>query len=151
MGNPPKQPVKKRIEYPRKCAIKFCRKSVRAVEKSDKCSRHRAAQWKQNSPLKYHYGKLRNRAKERGHQFTLSFLKYEALCIQAGWITDHRGKTGEAYSINRKDSTRGYHDDNVEILTMSQNRRQHYVDMRLSESDNAGDGQLALPEGDNPF
>ncbi len=157
----PKERTKKGIEYPRKCCVKFCRNKVQKTEKSDKCAKHRAAAWKEKHPLKYHFNKLRNRAKERGHAFTLSFAKYEFICIEAGWVQENRGKTGNAYSIDRVRSAEGYHDDNVQVMTLSENCRKRYVERLagLSDSDKpdtdddaSGETQMDFQEGgDVPF
>jgi hypothetical protein len=135
----PKERKKKCKEFPCKCFVKHCRRIVKKRDKSNKCSKHRAAAWKEKHPLKYHFNKLRNRARERGHAFTLSFEKYESICLYAGWVTENRGKTGKAYSIDRKRDGEGYHDDNVQVLTLSENCRKRYVDRLngLSDSDKA--------------
>jgi hypothetical protein len=110
--------------YPRKCATKFCRKRVQKTEKSPICSRCRARRWKKRYPLRYSFNKLRNRARERGHAFSLTFEEYEEFAISSGYAA-RKGKTAESFSIDRIDSTQGYYRDNIRCLTLSENSSYH--------------------------
>lgn len=150
---------KKAKVYPCKCSVKFCRRRVQKADHSDKCPRHRAEAFKAAHPLNYHFNKLKYRAIERGHEFKLTFTKYESVCVEAGWVTEHRGKTKFSLSIDRVRHTEGYHDGNVEVMTLSENSRKGYVERlnALSDSDKADtrDGvhqdQPELGEVEEPF
>jgi len=115
---------RKAKSYPRKCAVKFCRRKVHKSEKSPICSRHRARRWKERYPLRYSFNKLRNRARERGHEFLLTFKHYEKFALESGYA-EGKGKTAESFSINRIDENRGYSVDNIECITLSENSSHH--------------------------
>ncbi len=77
-------------------------------------------------PLKYAFKNLRNRAKERGHDFHLTFQQYEQLAINTGYA-QWRGKDGESFSLDRADRRKGYTIDNVRVITLAANSRKQYL------------------------
>jgi cytochrome c oxidase assembly protein Cox11 len=109
----------------KKCCVKYCRHRVRSSEKSNKCAKHRSAAFKEKFPLKYYFNILKQTAKRRGLAFTLVYLDYECLCKKTGYDVN-RGKTKDSLSIDRVNNKRGYHLDNVQIITLSANSsKQH--------------------------
>jgi hypothetical protein len=84
-----------------KCRTKFCRGGTFKQHHSPYCSKCRSRRFKERHPLKYSFGKLRARAKERGHAFTLTFADYEAFAKQTGYA-ELKGKTKHSLSINRR-------------------------------------------------
>lgn len=108
----------------KKCCVKYCRRHVLPTEKSPMCSRHRRIAWKSKNPLRYFYGKLRNRAKERGIEFSLTFSEYCEFARRTGYDQIvNRGKTATSLTINRKLTEYGYHAWNIESCTLSENAR----------------------------
>jgi hypothetical protein len=88
------------------------------------CSRHRNAAWKAKNPLRYFFGKLRNRAKERGKELTLTFEQYCEFARETGYDQIvNRGKTATSLSIHRKINTEGYHAWNIQCVSISMNAR----------------------------
>jgi hypothetical protein len=116
-----------RSTFPKKCCTKYCRNIVQLSEKSPKCGKCRARQWRENHPLSYAFAKLRNRAKERGHDFKLTREQFEKFAHDTGYRI-MSGKKAHCFSINRKDSTKGYTLDNIECLTLSENSRAAFAD-----------------------
>ena len=74
--------------------------------------------------MHYSFNKLRNRAKERGHAFHLTYEQYEQFALSSGYA-ERKGKTAESFSINRIDPERGYEVDNIECITLSENSSCH--------------------------
>lgn len=108
----------------KRCIIKFCRRRVGLPEKSNKCSKHRREAWKSKNPLRYYFGKLRNRAKERGREFTLTFQEYCKFAMETGYSElVNRGKTSTSLSIHRKIDSEGYHMWNIQCVTLQMNSR----------------------------
>lgn len=108
-----------------KCRTKRCRGRTSKSQHSPYCPACRAHRWKLRSPVGYHYNKLKFRAKERGHTFTLTRAKFEQL-----WLTglrENHGKTKFSLTIDRIRNHEGYHDDNVQLLTLSENARKRFV------------------------
>jgi hypothetical protein len=89
----------------------------------------RKCQWRQlkeRDPLRYSFYHLKNRAKQRGHEFSLTFDQYKDFALKTGYF-ERKGKTAESLSINRIDNSRGYHADNIEAVTLSYNSRLKYA------------------------
>jgi len=108
-----------------KCRTPFCLGRRTKSGHSPYCAKCRARRFKEKHPLKYFFNKLRSRARERGHEFTLTFLEYEHFATTSGYAA-LKGKTKYSLSLNRKDPERGYHADNIEAVTLSMNTRLMY-------------------------
>jgi hypothetical protein len=111
-----------------RCKIKFCRGYVLSNAHSSFCGKCRSRRFKEAHPLKYSFAHLRQRAKERGHAFTLTFADYEAFAIQTGY-DKLKGKTKHSLSIHRKENHRGYEKDNISAVTLSLNSRLRFANM----------------------
>lgn len=110
---------------PTKCRTKACRGRLLASRHSVYCSKCDARRWKEMHPVNYHFAKLRNRAKERGHKFTLTKEKFAELWN--GGLAKNHGKTAFSLCVDRIDPAGGYRDDNVRLLTLSENSRRQFV------------------------
>jgi hypothetical protein len=78
--------------------------------------------------MKYSFGKLKHRAKERGHEFSLSLEDYEKFARETGYA-ELKGKTKHSLSIHRKNNSRGYHMDNISAVTLSVNSRLQWANI----------------------
>jgi hypothetical protein len=123
----PKAPPRK-AKHVVRCRTKFCRGLSWPNGHSPYCSRCRSRRFKEAHPLKYSFGKLRARAKERGHAFGLTFEDYHTFAIQTGY-DKLKGKTRHSLSINRKQNHLGYTRDNIEAVSLSLNSRIAYSNM----------------------
>jgi hypothetical protein len=139
----------------RRCKVKRCTKA--AGMNNSMCPRHKHQWYRDNHPLKYAFDNLRNRARQRGHEFKLSNERYEELALESGWLNEKRGRRSDSLSINRIKSHIGYTDTNVEIIPYGENSRLAHVHfpakVALSESDKADtedDPQLPLAQPWDP-
>lgn len=114
--------MKRRVH---KCRTKFCRGISTPSSHSPFCGKCRARRWKAAHPIPYAWNKLKYRARERGHEFTLTVEDFAALWKDG--LLQLRGRNGHCLSINRKDGRHGYHVWNVEIKTVSENARLRWV------------------------
>lgn len=74
--------------------------------------------------MKYFFGHLRRRAKERGKEFSLTFEQYKEFAQRTGYDKIvNRGKTSTSLTIHRKLASEGYHDWNIACVTLSENAR----------------------------
>lgn len=112
----------------KRCASKFCRGRTTHTGHSPFCSKCRTRNFKAKFPLKYAFGKLRARARERGHDFQLTFEQYQKFAVDTGY-DQLKGKHAASLSINRKDNSKGYHIDNIEVVTLSHNSRLRFAKM----------------------
>jgi len=116
------------MSKPNKCLTKRCRGRCYKSGKSPYCSKCRSRRFAEKNPIKYHFSKLRNRAKERGKEFTLTLEQYTYFWNTSGYA-ERRGKTAQSLSINRKDNSKGYHFDNIEAIPLTWNARFQYANI----------------------
>lgn len=83
---------------------------------------------KEKDPLKYSFLHLKHRARQRGHEFTLTLEEYRAFALKSGYA-EAKGKTATSLSIDRKDETKGYSADNIRAISLRGNTRRRYSNM----------------------
>jgi hypothetical protein len=110
----------------KRCASRNCKGVTTESGKSKYCSKCRSRRFKLAHPLRYYYGKLRDRAKERGKDFRLTFEEYQSFAIKTNYAL-LKGKTSLSLSIDRRNNDRGYYFENVQAITLSENSRKQYV------------------------
>jgi hypothetical protein len=110
------------------CLTKFCRNVVdKKKSHSPYCSKCRSRRWKSAHPLHYSYKQLRNDAKRRQKEFSLTRDQYIAFARQTGY-DERKGRGATFLSIDRRDSSKGYSADNIRALTVRANSaRVRYV------------------------
>ena len=108
--------------WPRKCKTKYCRGVVHETTRSPFCSKCKMRKHKEKNPLRYAYTKLKSRAKERGHEFKLTFEQYKQFALETGYL-EKKGKTADSLSIDRIDPSRGYEVGNIRAVTLRENAR----------------------------
>jgi hypothetical protein len=140
------------------CQVAFCtRPSEKAAQtgRSLMCGTCRVRLWRANNPIRAIYNAVKNKARRRRIPFDLDYEIFERLCRE----TEYHARRGRAVThlhIDRIDALRGYHNDNVQILTAAENReklnheetRSRYEweeycepdEDREEELDEAGDG-----------
>lgn len=110
-----------------KCKTKFCRGVSSIRGKSPYCSKCRSRKWKLRNPLKYAFNLLRCGARRRGIAVTLTFSQYADFADRSGYAL-FKGRGRGALTIDRKDHTRGYCEDNLAVLTLSENASKAHHD-----------------------
>lgn len=104
----------------RRCSRCGRRRQV-APDRAD-CNRCRDERYKRNQPLRRAYSKLKYRARERGHEFELTYEQYERFALESGYA-EGRGKTAASFSIDRIKDELGYVPGNLRVLTLAENTR----------------------------
>lgn len=122
----------------RKCSKRGCFKDAAPGRKL--CCKHHKREWAKKNPLKYAYDNLRNRTRQRGLPFTITYDWYANFCITTGYAEGKGGKA-ESLTLDRIDPTRGYEPDNLQVLTRKDNSEKHHTDQAI----------LRLDEGTNPI
>lgn len=128
-------PEKKKTGY---CCVKFCRhKTRKKYHDGNFCRRCRDRRYAITSPVSYAWDKLRYSAKKRGIPFELTIDQFRTFCVETSYI-EQKGKTKLCLSIDRVDAALGYHIDNIQTLTQSENGRKSHVDKKLAAYRPAG-------------
>jgi hypothetical protein len=82
-----------------------------------------------------HFLDLKNRARQRGHAFTISFeYYYKTVWLDSGYAEKH-GKTKECLSVDRADNAKGYVEGNLQVMTVSENSRKKFVPYFKNKAD----------------
>lgn len=104
------------------CCVRYCRDKLPAKRCHTGlfCRRCKDRRYAATNPLAYTFNKLRNNAKRRKIDFTLTRAEWEMFCEATGYDR-LRGKLGYALTVDRIDRTLGYHLDNIQTLTNSDN------------------------------
>ncbi len=91
------------------------------------CFTHKFARWAKKNPMRVTYKNLKNRAKQRGKEFTLAFEEFKEFCERTNYIA-LKGIYPDDMTINRIYDDVGYTKDNIEMLTNRDNlaRRKHW-------------------------
>ena len=108
-----------------KCRTPNCRGIPLKSGRSPWCAKCKAIRWKAAHPVSYFYHKLRTSANRRKILFLLSRDKFAELWNQG--LAENHGKTKFCMSVDRVRNSEGYHDGNVQLLTLSENVRKRFV------------------------
>lgn len=100
------------------CARYGCLKPAGTKKKYCPCHHHQAL--KRRDPISYIYSHRKQRAKARGHAWSLSLAEFRQWCQQTGYHL-HTGRTAESLSIDRLDNRRGYSLDNIACIPLGAN------------------------------
>ncbi len=108
------------------CSALYCRRKPEREHRL--CSVCRSRQYRSNNSIKYAFHNLKRHAKQRGIRFQLTYPEFEAFCKRTGYH-DKRGKSPEAMTVDRIKADQGYHINNIEMITMSENTsKNHHTD-----------------------
>lgn len=112
------------------CAVKFCSQlSEKGADtgRSLKCRRCRVRLWRANNPIRAIHNAIKNKARRRGVPFSLSLEYFTSLCEETEYHKT-RGRLPDDFHLDRIDCTRGYEDDNVQVITASENCKKSHVE-----------------------
>ncbi len=85
------------------------------------CSRHWQMRWRKLNPKQASYRLLKDHAVARGIPFTLTLQTFLRITEAAGYWTQDPATHGDRLSVDRIDIDGPYSDDNVRIITISEN------------------------------
>jgi len=103
---------------PELCHVSYCR-NVHLPQRR-LCSKHKMARWRYANPLRASFSTLRDHARARKLAFSLTFEQFRDLVTPTAYLAD-KGNTKDALQLDRVDASRGYHADNMEVITTSEN------------------------------
>lgn len=88
------------------------------------CNTCKNNRFKKNNPHKYFYGKLKNNAKRRGKEFTITLEDFIEFCQDTEYL-DGKGRGATSFHIDRDDETKGYVKGNLKKRTNIENVRKY--------------------------
>lgn len=90
-----------------------------------KCGTCRCRAWRKANPEKYAYNNIKNRAKQRGKLFTISFEYFLEFCYKYKYI-QKKGRTASSLTADRKIEELGYVEGNLQAKPLKQNIKKYY-------------------------
>lgn len=108
------------------CSVQFCQRDP--APRGPLCYTCKSREWRANNPIKYAFWNLKNRARQRGHVFTITVQDLVDVVTGSEYIERH-GRFAACLSIDRVQSHLGYIPGNLQILTVSENIRKRYVEL----------------------
>jgi hypothetical protein len=137
--------VYKKNVVPGRCAVAYC---TNRTDRSHLCSTCRSRKARLSDPVRYAFNNLRNRARQRRIVFTITLEQFRQWCHKVQYI-GFKGRSAESYTIDRKHNDIGYHIDNIQVMTKSENVKKYFsYDFR---SRTAVMTTMPVEEGENPF
>lgn len=84
------------------------------------CHKHYQRWWRHRNPKRSSFNTLRDHAKGRGLEFSISFDYWCGLCDAFGYF-DQDPESEETLTIDRVDACKGYVPGNLRVLSLSLN------------------------------
>ncbi len=106
------------------CCAHSCKNKPNA-RKRGLCHKHYAILRRISDPVYDRYFNFRGNAKRRGKEFSITLLEFRNFCEETGYIVA-KGMRGSRCSIDRIDNAKGYHIDNIQILSMRKNLEKYH-------------------------
>lgn len=92
------------------------------------CTNCRQRKWRSNNPFKYHWKNLKNRAKQRNIPFSLTLDEFKTIWKNhpEKWKERIENPSVMNWSLDRKDRDKGYHFDNLQVMSVSDNSKKFH-------------------------
>ena len=101
------------------CCAYSC-KNEAIYKKNNLCHKHYARKIRVVDPVGSRYNQFKNNAIRRNKPFTITIDQFREFCTKTGYIIT-KFKRGRNATIDRINNNLGYHIDNIQLLTQSQN------------------------------
>lgn len=109
-----------------RCVKYRCRRRS-ARKKGGVCNTCAARLLRLKDPTYYAWSNLRCSARKRGIAFRITLAQWRAWCRETGYV-DHRGKTPDAMTVDRREKDKPYTIDNIRPMTHQDNSSHAYED-----------------------
>ena len=100
-----------------KCETPYCKNKIKTGKY---CSTCRYKKWRELNPVKYAFLNLKHNAAKRGVIFTITYEDFKKWCSKVKYI-GFSGRNAESLTIDRRHNDVGYHIDNIQVMTRSEN------------------------------
>lgn len=105
---------RKKREGSQCCAYRCTNKPV--ARKGGLCHKHYARRLKDRDPVYARFNQFKSKSRARGIENTITLSQFRKFCQETGYIIT-KGYRGMNATIDRIDNSRGYHIDNIQLLT----------------------------------
>lgn len=84
------------------------------------CPKHRARYNKEHNFINYVFHIWKSNCRRRGKTNTVTLEEFKNFCQETGYLK-HKGRRPDSMTIDRKDPSKGYSIDNMQVLSLSLN------------------------------
>lgn len=88
------------------------------------CNRCKYINEIERDPIGVAYRRLKSHAKQRGKEFSLTKEQFQEFCIKSEYMVK-KGIHKNCLHIDRKDETKGYTIDNIQVLSNTENVKKY--------------------------
>lgn len=106
------------------CATKGCKNKCSGTT----CSTCRSRKTRQKDPIRYVWLNLKNRAKQRPKEFTITLEEFRKWCIENDFVP------GQGDSVDRIKNEHGYHIWNIQKMKLIDNIHKYHHHNRWQQS-----------------
>lgn len=110
----------KQVPGPGMCVVHGCR-NPHVPAKASLCHKHHQQRWRVKNRKGGVYACLRDRAKRRKIEFTISYDYFLGLTDATAFWDTHPEDRGEWLTLDRRDPTKGYVPGNLRVITHREN------------------------------
>lgn len=105
----------------------ICKKCKRKPAATSRvvCNKCRSKAWRTKNPIAYVYLNLKHNARKRDILFQITLIEFKEF-IEPTEYMKKRGNCAGDLTIDRKKGDEGYHKDNLDILTRSENASKYH-------------------------
>ena len=107
----------------KKCSVPYCRSHN--IKAKGLCSKHYTRERRRKNPVRASFQALKDNAKRRGKEFSLTFKEFEKFAVETSYIYS-KGRKIDSLHIDRIDESKGYHIENIQVLTNGDNVRKYH-------------------------
>lgn len=100
------------------CGVRYC--SRRKLKGQATCSRCKHARRKLNDPLGYTYDILKQNARKRRKEFTITKEYFRKICEESGYL-EAKGQKSNSLSLDRINPIFGYIPGNIRVINLGLN------------------------------
>lgn len=133
-----------------KCITDKCKRSREGNNATCRSCRYKKE--KDNDLVAWSYRTLKANAKRRGKDFTLTLDQFREFCFETELMTN-RGRKSLSFTVDRIENNKGYHIDNIQVLTLKDNLRKEKIlqyDYKHPEGTKVVE-KVSLKDEDYPF
>lgn len=93
------------------------------------CFKHYQRKRRKLDPVGVRFTQFRTNALNRSKDFSITLDQFREFCTRTGYCII-KGKRGKNATVDRIDNKKGYHIDNIQLLTLRENVRKYYDEDR---------------------
>jgi len=96
------------------------------------CHKHYQRKRRKTDPVGVRFSQFKVNALKRNKDFSITLEQFRIFCQETGYCIV-KGRRGKNATVDRIDNKKGYHIDNIQLLTLRENVRKYYEEDRFED------------------